>query len=211
MIERHSEDGVERARTASNASERLAQAAELRDSGQLEAAERLVVETLESEPRSAEAVLLHALLMLDRGQANAARAAIERWLPALHPGGGAPPEIAGEAVFAAGVSDGELELAFDTAETDRDQVIDADAIAERAIRDTGLDLSEELAEADASFRTRTVAELLERQGDARGASRIRTLVESGDSAARPERRIGRRHAEVRELERWLDNLRGGRQ
>jgi hypothetical protein len=74
----------------------------------------------------------------------------------------------------------------------------------------GIDLAPELPP---SFATATMAELLERQGDVDGASRIRAnLVASQgaaagapESAARPSRQ-----RVLSTLERWLENVRGAR-
>ena len=57
------------------------------------------------------------------------------------------------------------------------------------------------------FATATMAELLERQGDRAGAERIRSRLEragsdsEGAAGGEPRGRV------VRELERWLANLR----
>jgi hypothetical protein len=55
-----------------------------------------------------------------------------------------------------------------------------------------------------AFATRTMAELLERQGDRRGAARIRAALGDADRAqAAPAHAT---HA-IAALERWLDNVR----
>jgi hypothetical protein len=80
-------------------------------------------------------------------------------------------------------------------------------------------LGEDLApdEVGTAFATRTMADLLERQGDAEGAARIRAGLEDVVAAApvdhpvsegTPGGRPSRRQVIAR-LERWLQNLQGG--
>ena len=71
------------------------------------------------------------------------------------------------------------------------------------------------------YATRTVATLLERQGDGPAASRVRAIVDSSEQEQHDFQRLDsvvtddskpsvrdRRTATVMELERWLVNLRG---
>jgi hypothetical protein len=55
-----------------------------------------------------------------------------------------------------------------------------------------------------AFATRTMAELLERQGDRRGAARIRAAL--GESEAAEEQTMNNAAA-IAALERWLENVR----
>ena len=57
------------------------------------------------------------------------------------------------------------------------------------------------------FATRTMAELLERQGDRAGAARIRSRLERSRAPSAGGPSNDRRGRVVRELERWLANLR----
>ncbi len=184
-------------------------------------------------PATADEVLQLARGMLEQNRSEEALTLIEQYARRTSTGP-VPVEVEPHAVFDAGVSDHELELAFESAESDREQMLDADEIAERAIRETDSDRGlEEIPDADedffssgSSYATRTVATLLERQGDAPTASKIRAMVEdSGPSsgvAAEPSAAdwgdpspVGsnspmrdRRTATIMELERWLVNLRG---
>lgn len=124
--------------------------------------------------------------------------------------GAAPP--AGS--FDDDVSEQEIEHAFAAAETDRDQVIDADHIAQQAMRLVDGDLDDDLLSApEAPFATRTMADLLERQGDPQRASRIRAALSPAARASaeapasRDESGHGRRQRIISELEGWLENLR----
>ncbi len=122
--------------------------------------------------------------------------------------------FAGEALvaeeFDMDVSAGEVESAFESAETDRDEVIDADAIAQHAMSEVDGDLADEFASPESSYATRTVANLLSQQGDEKRASRIRAMMESQASDT-PARRRDRKTRQIEQLERWLANIRGGMQ
>ncbi len=146
--------------------------------------------------------------------------------------------VAADAVPAAAptdepLSEQEFERAFDAAEPEVDQMIDADRVAQVALRQAGADelhvegegeddLAAEEGALPEGFATATMAELLERQGDTDGASRIRAALSTappgqgppaledaspeGDvEASRPSR--GR---VIRTLERWLENVREAR-
>lgn len=107
------------------------------------------------------------------------------------------------------ISDDELELAFADARPEREQMRNADDVAQEAMLRADLDLEAEGGmspdEVGENFATETMAELLERQGDGQGASRIRAALGSRpDPPDRPSR-----SDVVATLEHWLDNLRGG--
>jgi hypothetical protein len=123
---------------------------------------------------------------------------------------------------AGGISELELEAAFESARPETEQMRDADQVLHQALLATGghepeIDLEpapEEEPEFSAippSFATATMAELLERQGDSAGASRIRAGLAGGTraSAPAPSSRPSRKQV-IDTLERWLDNLRGAR-
>ena len=180
-----------------------------RREGSLAEAERLLRSGLDDRPDCAEAVLVLALVLLDRNQREEARGVLERWANASHGEGAADNSDTSES-FLDHVSESELESAFEVAETNPEEMFDADAIAQRAMRETESEFSEDLASPSSSFATRTVAELLEKQGDDRGASRIRAIVDSPDGtepavAKSPDRQ----DQTIEQLERWLVNLRRG--
>jgi hypothetical protein len=113
-----------------------------------------------------------------------------------------------------GVADAELDSAFGAARPEIDAMIDADGIAFEAMRRARLDEPENVAlpDPDSPFHTRTLADLLERQGDVEGAWAIRAALAEGegdralDEPAFPGH--DSRAATLRTLERWLARLRG---
>jgi hypothetical protein len=180
-----------------------------RREGALAEAERLLRSELGDRPDCVEGALVLALVLLDGNRGEEARAVLERCANAIPDPVTAGGTDTGE-IFTDHVSDSELESAFEDAETNPEEMFDADAIAQRAMRETESEFSDELVLPSSSFATRTVAELLEKQGDDRGASRIRAIV---DSSARTEpgaaKSRDRRNQTIEQLERWLTNLREG--
>jgi hypothetical protein len=113
------------------------------------------------------------------------------------------------------LDDGSFERALETAEVQRELMLDADGVAEQVLRDIPAEIPDEiLPSIDSPFATRTFADLLERQGHESEAetlrSRLSRRLESAQSA--PEASVletaagGRAHV-VATLERWLENLR----
>ena len=149
--------------------------------------------------------MARCLNLLEQGQVDQARGVL-----ASLAGGAAGPELPETAPdLSAVLSDHELDRAFEAARPDPEQVVDADSIAQQAIRDADRALEQERAlELDPSFETRTMADLLDQQGDARGATRIRDRLETAASVGPAPAQTGRlsRQQIVSQLERWLDNL-----
>ena len=133
-----------------------------------------------------------------------------------------------------GVSELELDAAFATARPETERMRDADQVAREAMLASGaheldgppepqLDAAPEPAiappideplpreQASAlppSFATETMAGLLESQGDAHGASRIRAGLAAADPAPDEAGRVRPSRQQVIEtLELWLDNVR----
>lgn len=202
-----------------------ARAEALRRAGEPDAALRLARQGLAHDPSRLEGHVAEALALLDLHQPEVARRSLER---ALEASGCAPPRPAFETGFEA-FGDAELESAFAAASPERDSMIDADDIALQAMRAERLDEPESVGApgrrapspsfeprdesapsdplaADSPFQTRTMAELLERQGDSEAARAIRTQLEhrSAETDTRE-----RRAAAIARLERWLTRLRGG--
>ena len=101
------------------------------------------------------------------------------------------------------VAEAEFERAFAAAEPELERMITPDSVAEEAAlaADAPPDEHGPLASSGA-FATRTMAELLEKQGDRRGAERIRAaLDEAAESAVRGDETV------IAVLERWLGNAR----
>jgi len=180
-----------------------------RRAGMLDQAEQFARNGIAEHPDCPEGALVLALVLLDRGRVDDARRALEEWADTNLGIEVTDQSDSGED-FGGGVSDGELETAFASAETDRDEVIDADAIAQQAMLDADFDPTDEFAAPGASFATRTVAALLAQQGDESRASRIRAIVDSTAGAA-PTTARDRNARKIERLERWLGNIRGGMQ
>ena len=119
--------------------------------------------------------------------------------------------LGGPSGLGSALSDIELEQAFEGAHPVADEVIDADRVAQQAMREVDRQLVAPRAAPPASFATGTMAELLERQGDAEGARRIRASLAGRESRPwRPQpARRGDRERIVATLERWLSNVRRG--
>ena len=193
-----------------------------RRGGRPDEAEEVALRGLEFEPERAEGRVVLALALLDQGRVDEAHGVLspvadkllaDHGVEAPGPSAGArspePPEAApATPAFEDAFTDTEIEIAFDGAETDRDQVIDADHVAQQAMRQVDEGFSEDLvAGAESPFATRTMADLLERQGDVERAGQIRAVLGGVESQA-----AGRddRQRIVGELERWLENLRRDR-
>ena len=192
----------------------------LRRAGRLQDAEDVARSGIAHKPGCLEGILVLALVLLDQGRVEEARAALLAGsadslaalgldsIPAEAPLAAEPAIVPGD--FAGEVTDGELERAFEAAEPVLDQLVDADSVAEAAIRGASLD-EPELDPGDTSdpiFATRTMAELLEAQGDAAGAARIReelAMDEGVDDSRRG--RSAHRDWVIARLETWLNNLR----
>jgi tetratricopeptide (TPR) repeat protein len=180
-----------------------------RRAGRPDEAEQVARRAVEFEPGRSEARIALALALLDLGRAAEALAVLEPLATAmlarhgLDPSDTPPPtaETASDEL-----TDQELEHAFEAAEPERDHMRDADDVAQEAIREADRELSRALEPPPSvPFATRTVADLLESQGDAEGASHIRAVLEAdGELEDDHHRHI------VGELERWLENLQGER-
>ena len=180
-----------------------------RRAGMVDQAEQLIRSGLDENPDSAEGALVLALVLLDQNRDAEARNVIADWAETNLGVEVADDPKSGQG-FGAEVSEGEFEVAFESAETDRDEVIDADAIAAQAMSEVETELADEFVSPDSSFATRTVADLLAQQGDEQRASQIRAMMDSsaGDTGVKPRDRNARK---IERLERWLINIRGGMQ
>lgn len=203
-----------------------------RRAGRLAESEAVAREGLERKPEGREGRLVLALTLLDQGRVDAARAELERLAKhvLLTPD---VPTAAPAGPDREGLSDSELDAAFARAETDTEELIDPNRVAEEAVArvdvgaSDGLDEGADALEPGSAFATATMARLLEAQGDEKGARRIRSALGGApaDAAATPRSKHppdspaaapGARQEEHRRdqrlatLERWLANLRGGR-
>ena len=181
---------------AGNFVDAYAQAEAHRRAGRAVEAERVARLGLEREPRALRLRVVLALALLDQRRADAARAELEQGLSAA-------------AEFPTQLSEQEFDAAFESAEPEVEQLMDADRVAEQALREAELGPADEISPtgADSVFATRTMAELLERQGDREGAARIRNRIDRSRAAPSAPSSADHRRQLVIELERWLVNLR----
>lgn len=179
-----------------------------RRAGRLAEAERGLRAGLESQPDSLEGRLVLALVLLDRGLERAARSELERVAEQMLADFGVG-ELSGP------VSEAEIEAAMQRAEREVAADSGPHGVAISAARKFSPTLEAGEGEAAVSanmlrgaFETGTMAELLERQGDERGAARIRQrlAVTSSSGAAAAAIPPGAAQSRAR-LEVWLQNLR----
>lgn len=187
-----------------------------RRAGRMRDAEQVARRGLAQSPDSLEGRLVLALVLLDQGQDEDARTQLDPLLAdrLASAGFSFKERTAADGVPDADVSDAELELAFRQAETDADRLITPNRVAEEALDrvDAGAaeGLDEDVLEPGSAFATATMAELLARQGDSRGAERIRASLESKPRPQPPDASPSGRERRIATLERWLANIRGGR-
>ena len=186
-----------------------------RRAGRPEQARRLAEAGLVEEPYELSGRLVLALAYLDLSDVESARRALEPvvagWsldLPEpLALGSDEDEAFAVQSDPLADLAENELERAFDHAEADTAEVWTTNRVAEAALRsvERGAPEGVRLDEPDSPFATETVANLLERQGDAGRARAIRRVL-AGEPAAEALSPDERKRW-VNTLERWLDNLR----
>jgi hypothetical protein len=168
-----------------------------RRAGRPAEAERIARRGLAEDPDSLPLRVALALALLDQRRFEFAREELVRGLEAT---AAAPAELSEE----------ELSDAFEQAEPETEHLVDADRVAQQALREAELGPADEISPAhqdDSLFATHTMAELLERQGDRAGAERIRSRLERSQSDSEDAGGGDPRGRVVRELERWLANLR----
>lgn len=189
-----------------------------RRAGRADRAEEIARAGLERRPDAVDGRVALGLALLDRGHGAEARAELERVLDEVPDHPRAEAALAGEDDTAAppplspapqtheifgAIDDPEIDDALDRATSEPASPLTPDSVAAAALEETegtfeAGDAAEAGSEREIPVATRTVADLLERQGDAGGARTMRSTL------AREEReRI------VATLERWLDNLRRG--
>jgi hypothetical protein len=183
-------------RDARAGSDAAARAESLRLGGDPEGALVLAREALAADPDSVSARATAALAFLDLGREADARRELESLVVP------APEPVATAALEA--FDDAELEQAFEEAAPETEAMQDANEVAFEAMRAVERELADPAA-AGSPFRTRTMAQLLERQGDRDGARAIRASLD----AETPPRGGRRRTDMVRTLERWLERVRRG--
>lgn len=195
-----------------------------RRDGRVADAEAVARRGLARVPSSAPGLAVLVLALLDGGRETEARvvleeraaAALAAWRPQAPPD---PPAATPEPELS--VSAAELDHAFETAEPELEAMITPDRLAEEAALrvDAGsaepaeaagaFAESSEVLELGEAFSTRTMAELLEQQGDSDGAARIRASLAATPAAERPspETATGPDPRVLAALEHWLENVR----
>ena len=184
-----------------------------RRSGDAKRAEEVARAGLASRPDHVAGGVALGLALIDQGRPEEARAVLEDTLErtpeqvlaqrALEELGGSPPSAA---VFDG--LDSELDAAFDVARPEADAMVDANDLAQEAVQrvDPAPEEATELVTAEGSpFATRTVADLLEQQGDSDNADALRRSLEEKTRQSDAERR----RRVVTTLEGWLVKLRKG--
>jgi tetratricopeptide (TPR) repeat protein len=215
-----------------------------RRSGRADEAVRVAREALQHQPESMSARVVLALSLLDLGRPGEARGELARAFEAsperklgraalehgtaetarrrdapeaLH---AEPPAAAQPLELLDEIGGDEFDRAFEAAESEEEGVVDANQVAERAIRAVEQGATEDFVSAPESpFATATMAGLLERQGHAAEARAVRERAAArpddskrttdparfagSDTTARDRARI------LATLERWLENLRRG--
>jgi hypothetical protein len=174
-------------------------AEEQRRAGDPAAALRFAEAASARDPGSPAARAAAALALLDLGRDAEAR----RFLATLISGESNEPEAPASAFDA--LDDGEVERAFEDASPEPEAMRDANEVAYEAMRAAELLTPE--ADPNSPFRTRTMASLLERQGDRNAARAIRATLAPAEEAA--PRRHRRKDDVLDTLERWLGRLRRG--
>lgn len=153
--------------------------------GQAERAREIAAMGLEHAPERMAGRVALGLALLDIGEPDEAREALSAILKdvpelmaLLEEEGLASPSDPAAAVDT--LRDDEIDLAFDDAEAEPDEMVDVNDLAEAAIRQEslgdprgGFTPSEHPV-----FATATMADLLENQGDSQGAERIRSSLTS---------------------------------
>jgi len=216
-----------------------------RRAGRADEAVRVAREALQHQPESMSVRVALALALLDLGKPGEARgelarafeasperalgrAALERVAaqaalrraPPASVQSPPPPAPAQPIELLEEIGGDEFDRAFEAAESEDEGVIDANQVAEQAIRAVEDGAADDLVSAPESpFATATMAGLLERQGHVGEARAVRERVAArpdesnktmdparqtaSDAKARDRARI------LATLERWLENLRRG--
>lgn len=184
-----------------------------RRAGRLEEAERVAREGLRRRPELVAGRVALALVLLDLGRVEEARAELERVLEDVpdHPLALASFARAGGTALEA-LADDEIEGAFAEAEASVGEMVDANHVAARALQAADLDEPEGVfpADPDSLFATPTVANLLESQGHGAEAAALREELarrSRGEAPASGAAADAQREHVIATLERWLENLR----
>ncbi len=217
-----------------------------RRAGDAERAAEVARRGLAEAPDTPAGRVALALALLDLGREKEAREALEQVLGRVadHPVAvaalaglpAAQPELAASSVAEppsqahplGAFGDDDIDAAFDDAESQAEEMVSANSVAERALRSVDPDPPEGLDAVDPALpvASRTLAGLLERQGHTAEAERMRAELDTGAAPVDPDRGSPvdpdrgspvdpdrgspvdpDRGRILATLERWLDNLR----
>ncbi len=195
-----------------------------RQAGDAVGAEHVARQGLRLRPDDVPGRLALALALLTQGRESEAQQEVEQALASARRGGRAgappswsppPPPVAAEPLGPMDeIDELDFDRAFEGAEADATEMVDANRVAEEAMRDAALDAPEGLLPGpDSPLATRTMAELLEKQGHVESAEALRAAIDARRSPPRgtaPSPAQMERQRVIATLERWLENLRGGR-
>ncbi len=194
-----------------------------RRSGRPEEAERVAREGLRRHPEQTAGRVALGLALMDLDRLDEARSELTRVLDAVPDHALAQaalpehkPAPAAEAELLEELGEGELDQAFAAAESDPEEMMDANGVAAAVVRavESEPDDAEGAPAGDVAieppFATRSMADLLERQGREEEASRLRASLEVAVDEPPAAEPAGERERMVRTLEGWLQNLRKGR-
>lgn len=185
-----------------------------RRAGRAEVALKIAEEGVRLQPELVAGHMALALALLDLGRMDELRSRLARVLAAV-PEHGLAARVQAELPAApepgahplAGIDELELENAFDDAEAEREEMIDANHVAAATLRAVEEEGPEGVLPSlgQSPFVTESMAGLLEQQGDVAGATAMRQAL----SPQRTERPLEehRRERVIATLERWLENLR----
>lgn len=196
-----------------------------RRGGEAENALEIARKGLDEAPRHVAGRVAASLALLDLGRVADARAMLEA---VVH-----LPDVRSSTPLA-DLAEAELEEAFEAATPESEQMVDAQGIAMQAVTSVEQGEPDQGPELPSNaFRTATMAELLERQGDEQGARAIRASLSDAppaDEIRRPADEVGDdgeggspkpivaeaaaaeapavsgKRRRIKKLERWLQNL-----
>lgn len=174
-----------------------------RRAGDPKRAEAVARAGLAARPGETAGRVALGLALLDQGRAAEARAELERALETCSEHVLARRALAGLGAAPEGDLEGEIEQALAAARPESEAMLDANELAAEAMRRLGVDERGELDTSERSpFATRTVAELLERQGEPGRAETVRRSLERRGGSGEPDRRA----RVITRLERWLARI-----
>lgn len=223
-VELEADAGGKTAAAGAAAGDFAALAEASRQAGDAVGAEHVARQGLRLRPDDVPGRLALALALLAQGREAEAQRELEDALASARRGSRAalapawsppPPPVAAEPLGPMDeIDELDFDRAFEGAQADASAMLDADRVAQQAMREAALDAPEDLLpEADSPLATRTMAELLEKQGHVERAEALRAAIDARVAAPRgaaPPPAERERARVIATLERWLENLGGGR-